>query len=185
MRLNVFARTESDLQVFWRRWRGIVAASAAGALVAAGSGYLFDPDRGRARRQRIRSRFAVRHSRRRSGRGLRVRAARACGQAHGLAHRLRHTAPAELDDAELAHKVESILFRDRAVPKGQISINAELGVVFVRGQVESQELIDEIQHEVLAVPGVHAVENLLHLPGTPAPHPRSGALLAESTRVDA
>jgi hypothetical protein len=177
MKLNVFARTESDLRVFWRRWRGIVAASAAGALVAVGSGYVF------ARRQRIRSRVkgGFEHSRRR----LRVRGALARGHAQGLAHRLCHTAAAELDDAELAHKVESILFRDRAVPKGQISINAEHGVVFLRGQVESEELIDEIQHEVLAVPGVHAVENLLHLPGTPAPHRRGGALLDESTLVDA
>jgi len=179
MRLNVFARPESDLQVFWRRWRGVLAAASAGALVGAGLELLLDPARGHGRRRRFGTRLSgsYRHGRRRAARGLRVRAAFARGHAHGLAHRLCHEPAMVLDDAELAHKVESIVFRDPAVPKGLISINAESGVVFLRGQVESQELIEKIAQKVSDVPGVRGTENLLHVPGTPAPHPRGGALL--------
>ena len=68
----------------------------------------------------------------------------------------------------LAHKVESILFRNRDVPKGQININAEEGVVFLRGQVDRPELVGELEARVRAVKGVRAVENLLHLsPSSP------------------
>jgi hypothetical protein len=182
MKVNVFARRESDLEVLWRRWRGVVAAGTAGALVGAAIEYLLDPAGGHKRRLWFRSRFtgSFRHGRRRAARTLRVRAAFARGHAHGLAHRLCHEPASELDDAELAHKVESIVFRDPSVPKGLISINAENGVVFLRGEVESQKLIDEIELKVRDVEGVRETENLLHLPGTPAPHPRGGALLSRA-----
>jgi hypothetical protein len=120
---------------------------------------------------------ALRHVRKRLARGLRVRAAYARGHAHGLAHRLRRAPVPELDDATLAHKVESVLFRDRHVPKGRISVNAERGAVFLRGELESQDLIQELEQAVRAIAGIRSVENLLHVPGTPAPHPRGGTLL--------
>jgi osmotically-inducible protein OsmY len=75
------------------------------------------------------------------------------------------------DDVTLAQKVASTLFRDPSVPKGAISINAEAGVVFLRGMVES-EMIPEIEQATRRVPGVRDVENLLHPPGTPAPASR-------------
>lgn len=81
------------------------------------------------------------------------------------------------DDAELAHKVESVVFRDESLPKGKVSINAENGTVFVRGQVDSPDTIVRVERAVRAVDGVAGIENLLHLPGTPAPHAKGGALL--------
>jgi osmotically-inducible protein OsmY len=69
----------------------------------------------------------------------------------------------------LVDRVESIVFRDPRFPKGQISINAEQGEVFLRGQVARPELIQDLEEAVRKVPGVRGVENLLHLPGTPAP----------------
>jgi len=83
------------------------------------------------------------------------------------------------DDAELAHKVESVVFRDDALPKGEVSINAERGTVFLRGQVESPDIIVQLERAVRDVEGVDGVENLLHVPGTPAPHPEGGALLKD------
>ena len=83
---------------------------------------------------------------------------------------------ASLDDAELAHKVESIVFRDSGLPKGHVSINAENGRVFLRGEVESPDVVARLERSVRDVEGVRAVENLLHLPDTPAPHARSGSL---------
>jgi len=86
---------------------------------------------------------------------------------------------ASLDDADLAHKVESIVFRDDSIPKGMVSINAEYGTVFLRGQVDSPDTIVRIERAVRDVEGVAGVENLLHVPGTPAPHADGGALLQQ------
>ena len=79
-------------------------------------------------------------------------------------------APAEerLNDPALVQKVESEIFRDDQLPKGSISVNAEYGVVYFRGEVPSQEVMDELTARARAVDGVRAVENLTHLPGEPA-----------------
>jgi osmotically-inducible protein OsmY len=79
-------------------------------------------------------------------------------------------APAEerLNDPALVRKVESEVFRDDSLPKGSISVNAEYGVVYFRGEVPSQELMEELTKRARGVDGVRAVENLTHLPGEPA-----------------
>jgi len=74
-----------------------------------------------------------------------------------------------VDDATLVDKVESAIFRDPAVPKGRININAERGRVVLRGEVDQSEQISALEAAARQVPGVKDVENLLHLPGTPAP----------------
>jgi hypothetical protein len=151
---------------------GFLAGAVAGVLAA----YFADPDRGRARRHRLRDRAAgtVRHRARRTGRSLCKTAALATGRGRGLVHRLRPSAVPLLDDVELAHKVESILFRDPAVPKGQLNVNAEKGTVFLRGQLDDPELVRDLERRVLRIAGVGGVENLLHLPGTPAPASHGG-----------
>jgi osmotically-inducible protein OsmY len=80
-------------------------------------------------------------------------------------------APAEerLNDPALARKVESEVFRDEKFPKGDISVNAEYGVIYLRGQVPDKETMDELATRARAVDGVRAVENLTHLPDEPAP----------------
>jgi osmotically-inducible protein OsmY len=79
-------------------------------------------------------------------------------------------APAEerLNDPALVSKVESEVFRDDALPKGDISVNAEYGVIYFRGEVPSQEAMEELTKRARDVEGVRAVENLTHLPGEPA-----------------
>jgi osmotically-inducible protein OsmY len=61
-------------------------------------------------------------------------------------------------------KVESIVFRKHDLPKGQININAENGVVFLRGQVDRPELVETLEARVRKVQGVKDVENLLYTP---------------------
>jgi osmotically-inducible protein OsmY len=80
-------------------------------------------------------------------------------------------APAEerLNDPALARKVESEIFRDQDVPKGNVSVNVEYGVVYLRGEVPDREQMDGLVARTRAVDGVHAVENLLHLPNEAAP----------------
>jgi osmotically-inducible protein OsmY len=73
------------------------------------------------------------------------------------------------NDASLAAKVESELFRDPDLPKGDININVEQGVVVLRGEVADAGTSERLEKSARAIPGVWEVENLLHLPGEPAP----------------
>jgi hypothetical protein len=76
----------------------------------------------------------------------------------------------DITDQDLANKVETIVFRDERVPKGQINIDAAGGTVVLRGEVPSAEMRDELVQQADAIPEVVRVENLLHLPGEPAPN---------------
>lgn len=72
-------------------------------------------------------------------------------------------------DARLLARVQSELFRDASLPKGDIVLDVAGGVITVRGQVDAR-LVDDVPVRVGAVEGVVRVENLLHPPGTPPPH---------------
>jgi hypothetical protein len=139
--------------------------AAAGAAVA----YFFDPDNGRRRRAMARDRGTafVRQTGRRFGRVQRA----AQAEAYGLTKKAQHLReePKHLDDVTLAHKVETEIFRDIDVPKGQINVNAENGIVVLRGEVRTSEMIRDLEDRARKVQGVEEVENLLHLPGTEAP----------------
>ena len=74
-----------------------------------------------------------------------------------------------VDDQTLKAKVESEVFRDIEAPKGDVNVNVEQGVVYLRGQLEDQTLIQELEQRVRTVQGVNRVENLLHTRGTEAP----------------
>jgi osmotically-inducible protein OsmY len=144
----------------------LLLAAAAGAALA----YFFDPSSGRRRRHETRDRSA-KLARRGAHRGRRF-ARHASAEIVGRTKRASHALSpdeVELDDVTLAHKVESILFRDRDVPKGRINVNAENGVLFLRGEVERPELVGDLEARVRKVRGVRGVENLLHLPGRPPP----------------
>jgi hypothetical protein len=141
-----------------------------GALFGAAAMYFLDPARGRSRRAygRDRTLGLGRRGVRRAkhfARGVNARI-------YGWSRRLRHigaTPRPVPDDAELAHKVQTQIFRDPTVPKGQIAVNAEHGVVFLRGEVDSFRLIEDLERATRQVRGVADVHNLLHLPGEPAP----------------
>ena len=144
----------------------LALAAAAGAAIA----YFFDRESGRRRRALARDRSAafVRQSRRRLGRLQRHAQAEAYGVSQKAQHLTEEPKPRP-DDATLAHKVESEIFRDPDVPKGQINVNAESGTVFLRGEVGTPEMIRDLEERTRKVQGVEKVENLLHLPGAPAP----------------
>ena len=157
----------------------VMAATVAACGIAMGAllEYFLDRTAGRRRRRTARDRAISRM--RRGERRAAMRARRTESHALGIARRTFNAARRgqrePLDDVALAHKVESELYRRARVPKGKISINAEDGVVFLRGMVEAETTIREIEHAARRVPGVRDVENLLHPPGTPAPasRPRS------------
>jgi hypothetical protein len=74
-----------------------------------------------------------------------------------------------VDDVTLTHKVESELFGSANAPKDRILVNTASGVVQLRGEVESRDLIDDLVARARSVNGVRDVENLLHTPGSEAP----------------
>ncbi len=89
------------------------------------------------------------------------------GKVRGLATRVLERK--EYDDATLKDKVASELFRAENEVKGAININAQQGVVQLRGEVPSQGLIDAVVDRTEKIKGVREVESLLHTPGTEAP----------------
>jgi len=128
--------------------------------------YFLDPQNGRRRRHQSRDQLVslVRQGTKRGRKLVRHATADAAGQTRRAAHALRSPAEVELDDATLVDKVESIVFRKHDLPKGQININAENGVIFLRGQVDRPELVEALEARVSKVQGVKGVENLLHTP---------------------
>ena len=102
-------------------------------------------------------------------RSRRKRLVRRAGDLGRKGMHLRERQKEQPNDATLVAKVESEVFRDPEMPKGAVNVNAENGVVVLRGQVEKPELIAELEKKVRKVQGVHDVENLLHLPGAEAP----------------
>jgi hypothetical protein len=152
----------------------LIAVAAGGLALGALLEYFLDPKVGRRRRHTVRDRALSRL--RRGERSALGRARRAESHATGVARRTinaRRRTEEPLDDVTLAQKVESQLFRRANVPKGQISVNAEEGVVFLRGVLDRQEDIARMGEEARRIAGVRAVENLVHTPGTPAPASRS------------
>lgn len=143
-------------------------AMAAGAAVE----FFFDPRTGRKRRHQLHDRATamIRRRVRRVDRFARYHA----GKLTGLAHTTmpcRHSD--DLDDITLVRKVETELFRDRTVPKGQISINADHGIVVLRGQIDDAWQVAPIEQAVRKIHGVRDVDNLLHPPAIPAPATRA------------
>ena len=142
-----------------------------GAIVGAAVVYLFDPERGRARRALLADWLGARA--RRGVRAVNQLGARTSNSAAAFPQRmvqLRSPRTKPADDLTLRDRVESEVFRNPDLPKGRINFDVESGVVTVRGQVENAYQIANVEKAVLKVPGVAGVENLLHVSGTPAPN---------------
>jgi hypothetical protein len=148
--------------------RSVAAGSAAGLAGGAAGAYFLDPQNGKRRRQiaidKLRAlarRGAESERKARYGAGVaKGAAAEAAGAGEGSA---------DLPDPELANKVRTMVFRDAESPKGDVSVNAENGIVYLRGEVSSPDEINELEEATRKVRGVRDVVNLLHVPGQPAP----------------
>ena len=113
-----------------------------GGLLGAGALYFLDPEKGEERRQNLMGAATSL-----GGGGMEEQVAR---------------------DQMVTGRVETELFRDASVPRGQVTINTVDGVVYLRGTASSQEQIAEIEQRVKRIEGVEAVINLLRLPSTAA-----------------
>jgi osmotically-inducible protein OsmY len=139
------------------------------AAIGAALVYFFDPQQGARRRNMLRDRVLAFFRRR--GRQAQRMGRAASAEVYGAKQKATHLReePKEFDDQTLKAKVESEVFRPADAPKGDVDVNVEDGVVYLRGQVERQEMVEDLERRVRSVQGVERVENLLHLPGTEAP----------------
>lgn len=139
-------------------------------LIGAALVYFLDPDQGARRRKMAIDRLgalARRGWRRAEGAGQ-----YAMSEAEGAVQQAWHPQSSQEpppDDITLARKVESEIFRPADAPKGDVNVNAVDGVVSLRGEVPDEETKRRLEEETRKIPGVVDVENLLHLPGEPAP----------------
>ena len=142
----------------------------AGALAGAITAYFFDPQQGRARRAQFIDWSGARL--RRGWRAIDRIRARTSANASTFPEKMvsLRSGPRPADDLTLRDRVESEVFRNPDLPKGQINIDVESGVVTIRGQVDNAFQIANVEKAVMKVPGVAGVENLLHVDGTPAPN---------------
>ncbi len=157
-----------------------------GAVLLAGLGgaalvYLFEPDAGRRHRALLRDKTVTIWRRgQRRGRRLIRRSTHTVRGRWGRMTRPGHS-DEPVDSVTLTQRVESEVFRDPSIPKGRINVNAENGVIELRGQLDSPEQIEHIEALVRRVPGVLDVANLMHLPGTPAPNKEAALRASRAT----
>src|SRR5919202_4726625 len=151
------------------RLRNALGQLVFGGLVGAGLTAFFDPTTGRRRRAVLADRATATVRRgadraERAGRGVGARV-------YGTAQRLQHLQeePKDYDDVTLTRKVETEIFRDADAPKGQVLVNVQEGVVQLRGEVPSEDMLNDLVEKTRKVQGVREVESLLHLPGSEAP----------------
>jgi osmotically-inducible protein OsmY len=147
-------------------------AFVSGAAVGAAATHFLDPANGRRRRNELRDQAAARAS---AGASKAAgTASYAAGKAKGAVATATPSVPGshrvdDADDVTLARKVETEIFRDANAPKGDVSVDVQAGVVYLRGTVADAAWIDRLADEAKNVDGIKGIKNLLHRPGTPAP----------------
>jgi osmotically-inducible protein OsmY len=106
-------------------------------------------------------------------------AARPKGTAAGTSAQARPTRADRtepLGDVAITREVESTIFRDLEADRGQVDVKVAEGVVRLRGEVRTPDLIRELEARAARVPQVRRVENLLR---TPAPPPQPATPAAQ------
>jgi hypothetical protein len=88
------------------------------------------------------------------------------GKSKAAANAVTPSPTPDYDDVTLARKVETEIFRDEDAPKGDVNVNAENGVVYLRGKVKNLDQMKELEAGARKVAGVREVNNLLTLPGS-------------------
>ncbi len=140
-----------------------------GAAAGAAAAHFLDRDNGARRRNELRERGASK---------AKARMADATGTAGAAAARAKGAVASvkpsgdrisDVDDVTLARKVETEIFRAADAPKGDVSVDVQAGVVYLRGMIPDEQWIERLADDAKKVEGVKGVKNLLHRPGTPAP----------------
>ncbi len=108
----------------------------------------------------------------------RNKAKRLVGPAKGMAHSVIPHRREDMDDQTLADRVRSEIFRAPDAPKGDVSVDVQAGVAYLRGTAD-EAWIERFGNEARKVQGISGVKNLLHTPGTPTPTAEPRGVAAE------
>lgn len=150
--------------------------------VAIGAAFYFlDPASGRRRRQQAMDQIGSS-----LGRGSQAAGGVASGvanQTQGFVQGSVNRTPdnPDPDDNTLRDRVESELFRDSSIPKGDLNIFVVDGIVDLRGELASQDQIDMVVQRAQGIEHVKGVRSYLHLPHTPAPNKEEAIEASEGT----
>lgn len=161
------------------RMRTFVLGGLAGAAVA----YLFDPIGGRGRRARLLDQVRSMTGR---GRGMLGDGADVVLELEETEVVVGMTATPEdrPDDQTLADRIHSTVFGEPDVPDDRLTLEVVDGIVTLRGELDSQEEIDDIAGRIAAVPDVREVDVLVHLPGEPAPNKEAAIQASRDAEAD-
>jgi BON domain len=69
----------------------------------------------------------------------------------------------KIDDDTLQNQVEADVFGSRRVARSKVQVEVAEGVVWLRGEVKSSSVADEVEARAGAIEGVKRVENLLRV----------------------
>lgn len=108
----------------------------------------------------------------------RNKARRLAGPVKGMAHSVIPHRHEDMDDQTLADRVRSEIFRAPDAPKGDVSVDVQAGVAYLRGTAD-EAWTERFGNEARKVQGITGVKNLLHSPGTPTPTAEPRSLAAE------
>jgi osmotically-inducible protein OsmY len=140
---------------------------ALGAAAGAAAAHFLDPDSGRKRRNDAKVQAQAKATSAAST--LQTQAQHAASTVKGAAHSATPSRHEHMDDATLADRVRTEIFRAHDAPKGGVSVDVQAGVVYLRGEVSDQAWIERFAADARQVEGITGVKNLLHAPGTPTP----------------
>lgn len=161
-----------------------LATFAIGAASGAAAAHFLDPDHGRRRRTTLRDQAVSKA--RRGASSAQSQASYTAGRAKGAASSVTPS-PTRLEDADdvtLARKVETEIFREPEAPKGDVSVDVQGGIAYLRGAVEDDRWADKLASEARHVDGIRGVESLLHPPDEPAPEAEPRGLVQERREQD-
>jgi osmotically-inducible protein OsmY len=148
-------------------FRSIFVSGALGASLA----YFLDPQQGARRRNTTRDQLGA-TLRRLAGRSEKMTRYLG-GEAYGVLQETVHLNPPDNpnpDDKTLKDRIESEIFKNTETSRENINVNVAYGTVELRGELPTQEEIDDLVQRVRSIPNVQEIHNFLHLPGTPAPN---------------
>jgi len=153
-----------------------VFSFALGAAAGAAAAHFLDPDSGRKRRNLAREQATTKASTAASA--VSTQAHHAAGTMKGVAHAVTPHRHEEMDDMTLADRVRSEIFRAPDAPKGDVSVDVQAGVAYLRGTAD-EAWIERFGNQARKVQGINGVKNLLHAPGTPTPTAEPRGFAAE------
>jgi hypothetical protein len=155
------------------RFRTLLALS-----TGASAAYFLDPTFGKRRRARAKDQITAwtKRRRRQHERAARYEAGVHAGEAARARGAGRYHPHSDTD----LHEHLRMVLANLDVPTSAVNVEVVEGLVRLRGQVADGGQAAAVLTAVASVPGVSRVEDLLHLPGRPAPN-KAAALAASAT----